>query len=271
MSVCDMCNAPLQSGGQPYSASEIHRAAEAGFRPPLLNDMEKLPATFGPYPQMLYDMWLEDLNRKDAADWLLCPTCVGRIEPYLRPTRGQKAKASIDSDTEIKSRIEQIEAETGEQKAKTSIDSDIYLEYSKGASNWRKAEAHVTRGVEHFQAGNLEVAKAHFERAIELRDEPEHGTHSEPKTLAHLAGLAHYNLGLVYGQMGEYGHARTELEEAIRIGEHESTLTRFSQDARDWLSTVKELQQEAERSSQERKETKASSRPTASRKKRRLF
>ena len=120
-----------------------------------------------------------------------------------------------------------------------------------GAAPWRRAEAHITKGVYALQAGNLKQASAHFKCAIKLRYEED----SNPFNLMackHLVGLAHYNLGLTYATEGQgyesrqkmikaYESAIVELEKAISVGEHVSEFQSFVADAHHYIDRINAL------------------------------
>ena len=80
MRICDNCNAPLGSDAKLYSASEMRKAAAAGFRPADLGGAFEL---LGISADEHYATWLQ-LVQRDTTDWALCPSCVGKIEPYLK-------------------------------------------------------------------------------------------------------------------------------------------------------------------------------------------
>lgn len=132
------------------------------------------------------------------------------------------------------------------------IDKFIHLDHVSHpdeAAPWRRAEAHNNVGVDQLQAGNLDPAAAHFRRAIELRHEYD----PNPFNLiasAHLAGLAHFNLGLVELERAKriesaeerrqlYENAIREFLKAISIGDRAPRFQPFVFDAHRWVATIR--------------------------------
>jgi tetratricopeptide (TPR) repeat protein len=117
------------------------------------------------------------------------------------------------------------------------------------ASPWRVAEAHVNLGAELLQAHELAKAERHLRRAIELRREADWRP-GNSIAQNHLAGLAHFNLGLVYTERAnsltnhsakqeEYECAIEEFVQAIGIGERAPNFQKFTFDSHRWIATLR--------------------------------
>ena len=82
MNACDLCNVPLGSNADRYSASQIRKAVQAGLRPD--SNSVELGAAFGMSKEDTQQAWIQQVMT-DNTDWLLCPACSARqaqFAPY---------------------------------------------------------------------------------------------------------------------------------------------------------------------------------------------
>lgn len=92
MAVCDICNAP--GIGRIISAENIRQAVfENGFDPYALGLINTVVIFGGITNAKLensaaetYEMWKKSIVAQDTSDWNICPSCMVKLEPYLKGT-----------------------------------------------------------------------------------------------------------------------------------------------------------------------------------------